>query len=306
VAYPAVTFGEILQTATRQELEQFAALVQGYLSQQHDENGRHTSITGASVTLTGNVSAVNGTFSGNVTADSGDKNITLGDLALVSSNRPGAGIEMPDGSNSKWRIIAFSNSPTTPSRELNFIDRLATGDAYAFRVFWDTTSSRYVLTPGSGITFQLGDATFGRIADIRSSGKVYEQSRSAYMEEWITVAHNAANFTADSGNWTVDSGDQTTYAYALSGDSMTVAVVLSGTDVSATPSELRVAIPGALSAVRRIDTTGIVSNAGGAAEVCQVRVDAGETHITISRLSGNFSSTSSDNTSVVFTIKFEV
>ena len=74
MAYPNVTFREFLDGATLQELEQFAALLQGFLQNEHKSNGSHKSITGNALTLTadtdsgaaGGVSAVDGTFSGDV------------------------------------------------------------------------------------------------------------------------------------------------------------------------------------------------------------------------------------------------
>lgn len=43
--YPSLTFAQLLENATRQELEQFVSLLQGYLSEQHDDTGAHTTIT---------------------------------------------------------------------------------------------------------------------------------------------------------------------------------------------------------------------------------------------------------------------
>lgn len=49
--YPSVTFTEILSASTRQELEQFVALLQGYLSQEHNEAGEHTHINALSLVV---------------------------------------------------------------------------------------------------------------------------------------------------------------------------------------------------------------------------------------------------------------
>jgi hypothetical protein len=53
LAYPSVTFTEILSASTRQELEQFTALLQGYLSQQHKEDGSHEDVTADTLETTG-------------------------------------------------------------------------------------------------------------------------------------------------------------------------------------------------------------------------------------------------------------
>lgn len=50
MAWPSVTWGNLLPAAVRQELEQFAALLQGYLSSQHKDDGSHSDITADSVT----------------------------------------------------------------------------------------------------------------------------------------------------------------------------------------------------------------------------------------------------------------
>jgi hypothetical protein len=123
---------------------------------------------------------------------------------------------------------------------------------------------------------------------------------------WTTVAYNAANFTADSGNWTVDDADETVSVVRVD-DTMIVSFRVLTSDVSATPADLMIAIPGGLTAVRAVNTTCIIVNAGGASEAGQVRVNAGETVIRISRLGGAaFSTTAADNTTVVGQITFEV
>lgn len=75
--FPNITFREFLDGATRQELEQFSALLQGYLQREHASNGSHKDITGYSLTVTedadtgatGAVTAETLTVSGRVTHD---------------------------------------------------------------------------------------------------------------------------------------------------------------------------------------------------------------------------------------------
>jgi hypothetical protein len=93
---------------------------------------------------------------------------------------------MEVSSDSHWRIIAFDSSPIAPSRELNFIDRLDTGQTCAIKFYYDPGNTRYVIGPGSGITLQIGDGTLGRIADIISSGGLYERSRSVALGTYST------------------------------------------------------------------------------------------------------------------------
>lgn len=65
-----------------------------------------------------------------------------------------------------------------------------------------------------------------------------------------TVAHSSGNFTASSGTWTVESGDHTLLAYVQIGKMMCVTFDLQTTSVSATPTELRIAIPNSKTAAR--------------------------------------------------------
>lgn len=57
MAFPAVTWANLLDPGTRQEAEQFASLVQGYLSTQHKDDGSHGDITADSLTTTGDITA---------------------------------------------------------------------------------------------------------------------------------------------------------------------------------------------------------------------------------------------------------
>lgn len=54
MAWPSVTFPMILTPETRQELEQLCALLQGYLAQQHKDDGSHGDITADSLEVSGN------------------------------------------------------------------------------------------------------------------------------------------------------------------------------------------------------------------------------------------------------------
>lgn len=123
---------------------------------------------------------------------------------------------------------------------------------------------------------------------------------------WIDVAYNAANFTASSGTWTVDVGDQTTYRYIIKDNSMTVTWNIGNTDISATPSFLRIAVPASQTAVGTHSEPLLLINNGGAEQVG--RSFSATTVISLGRdLAGtNWSTTSSDNTRVVGSLTFEI
>lgn len=80
MAYPSVTFRDILSASTLTELDQFCSLLQGYLNTQHNADGSHRAITAESVSADGA-----GTFGGDVTAQSGSANgaVQVGALSSV-------------------------------------------------------------------------------------------------------------------------------------------------------------------------------------------------------------------------------
>jgi hypothetical protein len=51
MSYPDLTYRSELPPVTRKELEQFAALLQAYLSREHNSEGQHTNITADSITV---------------------------------------------------------------------------------------------------------------------------------------------------------------------------------------------------------------------------------------------------------------
>jgi hypothetical protein len=88
--------------------------------------------------------------------------------------------------------------------------------------------------PKSGSEPMLGDLNMGGFTILNDGGS-----------PWITPAFNAANFTGNgSMTWTVESGDVATYAYIISGKTMTVSLFINTTTVGGTPDNtLQVAIP---------------------------------------------------------------
>jgi hypothetical protein len=133
-----------------------------------------------------------------------------------------------------------------------------------------------------------------------------ERGRSTAAGEWVSVAFNAANFTASAGNWTLVSGDQATFAYTLIGKTMTVSFVLNTTTVSATPASVRIAIPGGFTSAK-VEAGMCRVNDNGTERIALVTTSAAGSLLTITLTAAgvNFSS-STDNTSVQGQLTFEV
>jgi hypothetical protein len=327
--YPSLTFAELLENSTRVELEQFVSLLQGYLSAQHNDDGSHTAIT-----VSGDVTAEgDGTFDGNVTADAdadGDPDagsVTDGGQVIIGAfaapggamNRGINGIDMRtnrSGSTiSRWRIGASDGGGDV--RDLLFQDLIGALAAYTFRVYWDTGTSEYAMEPIDVSPMRLGsDSTGERFTEIhgviiKASAGYYERGRTAPVGEWTSrtgANFNAADFTASTGNWTVDSADAITYASSIVGKTMTVAFEIVSTDVSATPTELQMVIPGGFTAAKKVRNPVIVSDAGGAAVISYAQVAASGTVISVFPTvnGGNWTLTAGDNTAVIGQITFEV
>lgn len=99
MAWPGGTWlNQIADWAIRQELEQYYALVVGWLSHEHKEDGSHAAITADSITTTGNITADGtGTFDGNVIADADGSPATIGAVGSgtsLDSLVPIAGIDL--------------------------------------------------------------------------------------------------------------------------------------------------------------------------------------------------------------------
>jgi len=62
--------------------------------------------------------------------------------------------------------------------------------------------------------------------------------------DWTSVAHGSLTFTAQSGSWTVDSGDLAYFKFKKEGAKVSLKGAITGSSVSATPTELRVTVPG--------------------------------------------------------------
>ncbi len=84
---------------------------------------------------------------------------------------------------------------------------------------------------------------------------------------WLTPAYAAGTFTGGgSQTWTVDAGDVTSFAYRLSGRTLSLSVYLVTTSVGGTPNvDLKIAMPTGFLAARTFFLPGLmVSDNGGA------------------------------------------
>jgi hypothetical protein len=319
--YPGETFISAFGTGLQvvaDELRQYYALVQGWMSTEHNEDGTHGNVTAKSINLianattgaTGNlISDGTGAFDGDVTADADGTPVVIGSDAAF-----GPGVRMTNGTLSKWRISA-SQSGGLPI--LLIRDELQTADTGVIDLIRTSAGavSVYELRPhASYISLLLGtDATSQRIAEVnaaivRATSGYYERFRTVAAGEWITPAYDAGNFAASVGTWGVDSADVTTYAYTLVGKTMTVAFDIRTTDVSAAPTELRIAIPGSFTAAKQTRNLITTIDAGGAETVGFAQVSAAGTVIALFKniAGAAWTLTTADNTYVIGQIVFEV
>lgn len=221
----------------------------------------------------------------------------------------GPGVRMTSG-DEDWHLGVSGGGPDASVRLTDSRNNLT---PFMVRQF----GGEYFVQPGhvsraAGMVAYLGNPN-----DAASSGwwdgiyaQAYHQDTSGVaMGVWTTPTFSAGNFTASSGNWTVDSGDVTTYEYMRVGKTLTLIFSIVTTDVSATPTELRIAIPGSYVAAKDARNPIQVINAGTGA-VGLARVAAAGTYVECYRNAANtadtWASTSSDNTSVLGQITFEI
>lgn len=145
---------------------------------------------------------------------------------------------------------------------------------------------------------------------VSASGQLFERGRTTAIGEWIPVSFSAGNFTAGgSQTWTVASGDQVTYAYSMSGLTMTLAIVLNTTTVGGTPNqELRVAIPGSFTATRYMGGSAKALDNGTDAAISWQVATSG-TYVSLYRTEGGGGANwaaSTDNTAIRCVASFEV
>jgi hypothetical protein len=122
---------------------------------------------------------------------------------------------------------------------------------------------------------------------------------------WANKAFDALDFTASAGNWTLTSGDQITFASTLVEDTMALSLDLQTTTVTATPSSLKVKIPGGYKAsLPSAIVCVLVDN--GTRVTGIMSVAAGSADITIKRFDNANFATSTNNTSVTGSFTFPI
>jgi hypothetical protein len=144
-------------------------------------------------------------------------------------------------------------------------------------------------------------------SDLALGGTYKERGRTTAIGEWLAVAFNAGDFTANGAmTWTVEAGDLTTFAYALVGKTLLVAVIIQTTSVGGTPNTyLQVKLPGGLVAARSTYTPAFAQDNGAAQEVAIARTIAGQSNLYIGRLGGANWSLATNATSIWATVALE-
>jgi hypothetical protein len=87
-----------------------------------------------------------------------------------------------------------------------------------------------------------GSGTTGTIFNNAWKQELYNQIDGAIGGVWIDVPYVAGDFTATGGTWTVSGF--TTFAYRVSGKTMTLALYATNTTIGGTPASLIVKLPG--------------------------------------------------------------
>jgi hypothetical protein len=128
----------------------------------------------------------------------------------------------------------------------------------------------------------------------------------ALIADWSDVAFNAAHYTAATGLWTLTAPDMVTFAYQKTNKTLSVALVLVTTTVSAPTASLRVLIPGGFTGSKRMDAMGYAVDNGGTPIATTNFVAAGGTVINVARLDGANWAASTNLTNVVVTMAFGV
>jgi hypothetical protein len=106
------------------------------------------------------------------------------------------------------------------------------GSAAANRLLNFVTSGVAPLAAGKGVATYEYDETTAR-------WRLVSHDQGALID----VAYDSANFTNSGGTWTVDSGDQTTFAYYLDGNRLSLLLVLGSTSVVTGAGSLSFKIP---------------------------------------------------------------
>lgn len=180
-----------------------------------------------------------------------------------------------------------------------FLSPQNAGSAAAGRFINYVTSGDTPLAAGVGSCRMKYDATSAR-------WRMIGHDQGAY----ITPTFAAGTYTASGSlTWTVDSADVTTFAYYLSGRSMSVVFFLLSTSTGGVASTaLQITIPlGMTTVFQARNTTLRYSDAGGAAAAGFISLTATSTLIRLNKMDGaNWSNAAANNTEVEGEIFFGV
>lgn len=152
------------------------------------------------------------------------------------------------------------------------------------------------------ITDDDGSGTTGTVLD----DALFDSIRDYINNGMTAVSFNAANFTASTGSWTLVSGDQSTFSYLEIGKLMVVTFDLVTTTVSATPGELRIAIPNGRTAAIAMPAGAFAYNDNATTRGTGMASVAGSTISLFRDLAGLAWSAATDTTRVQGTILFAI
>jgi hypothetical protein len=153
------------------------------------------------------------------------------------------------------------------------------------------------------------DAIFSSASGLSSNGPLVERGRAVNLGEWTAATYAGGNFAGSGAmTWTVDSGDVVNVSYTLVGKTMVLNVYINGSSVGGVAStSLQMTIPGSFTAAHPTENFIRVYDNSSTAVAGIIRTTAGGSAVIINRLDdGNFSASSTNNTSVQGQITFEV
>jgi hypothetical protein len=201
VAFPDLTFRNELPPNVLKEGNQFSALLQGYLSAEHDDGGSHTHVNAISVTVEGDVLAEgNGTFAGEVSAIDGTVRLMTAIESGVSDGSGGPALVIgADGDDDRVALYAESAGA-------NDYVKLSHGTITPLLI--RRTATNVYVQPGpvtnqSYVTNLGGDLSADAIWDKARIAQVFHtHSGTVANGEWTTYVPTWTNVTVGNGTVT--------------------------------------------------------------------------------------------------------
>jgi hypothetical protein len=319
--FPGVTYGQFLDNATAEELQQFAALIEGYLRKEHKDDGSHGDVTADSLTIrdvaTGeDTGTVTGHFVPTVgnTYDLGGLHDEGLDTQEVRSWR-----KVYAGTSINLGMVETGGSPSGPVETPAWVDSFATGVRTTTNA---TTEAEWDINDtlaGTVATFcapvDVGGAQqpgvlvpFLRATEATFVNGFFERERTTRVGVWTTPTFAAGDYTASGAmTWTVASGDVDNLQYMLVGKTLFVNGRLSTTSVGGTAStQLIRAIPGGFTSAKTTSFPALGFDNGTSTSVL-VTVTSGGTSLLFNRADlGNWSNASTNNTALYFSVALEI